>query len=827
LRRRHLLFLSLIFLLSTVLLFYSRTQQVYATTPETSTDWPMFHQNLNHTGCTSSTGPSINATLWVFSIGSIVHSSPAVSSGQVYIGSGDGNVYAFGYNYLIVRTSGVSSDNPVTVTRNSIAVGTASDSNPLMVVTSANSIIGVSDTVVWSNVNTRYKFMGWTGDATGTSTVNPVTVTLTGNSSCTANFKTQYLNSFSFKDYNGLAELYTTPTQVQALAPNRSLVKFTSYSNLWLDSGTWTIKQIRWQSNNIKPFVDPTYTLTSGGAWVINCQVYNVSFSTSFKDSAGTALYTLPSSFKLTFPNNTVSSSLDLGQNYLIQNGTTKWNSITWQGTELTPSTTFDATDGNPSVNCTVYSLTINPAFKDNTGSTLDVQPSSWTVQLPNGTSRTLSTLTTYNQTQGGNYSITSIIWQGKEVVPLVIPSTKLTASSVWNPSINCRLPTSVTIELSTISTYVGFKATITGNLTCNKAPLPRVTILLEYSVTGGKTWNTLTMATTRVDGGYLAEWVPSVTGDYIVRATWTGNSTYPMSSTTVNMAVTPTQERYVFSVSSNSTVSAFAFNSTGNELSFTVSGPSGTMGFVKVTIAKNLTYNIADLKVYLDNTKMEYTASSIDSSWLLYFTYSHTTHSVRISLGPQPSICFIATTTYGSELSPEVQFLREFRDNTVLATFTGSQFMEVFNGIYYSFSPTIASTISSSEAIRSMMKVILYPLMGILHLGVMSYSLFSFSPDLGIMVFCLVVISLMSIVYLVPWTLLFSFLKKKIIPARKIRIAGLIWSGSTVAILIAEILKSPLLMMASGGVFVLATSCLITLATVTVIMKRLNHKKF
>ena len=52
---------------------------------------------------------------------------------------------------------------------------------------------------------------------------------------------------------------------------------------------------------------------------------------------------------------------------------------------------------------------------------------------------------------------------------------------------------------------------------------------------------------------------------------------------------------------------------------------------------------------------------------------------------------CLIATATYGSELAPQVQQLRELRDNQLLNTESGTAFMGMFNDVYYSFSPTIA----------------------------------------------------------------------------------------------------------------------------------------
>ena len=43
----------------------------------------------------------------------------------------------------------------------------------------------------------------------------------------------------------------------------------------------------------------------------------------------------------------------------------------------------------------------------------------------------------------------------------------------------------------------------------------------------------------------------------------------------------------------------------------------------------------------------------------------------------PQPkSGCLIATAAFGSELSPQVQFLRNFRDNRILSTVSGSKLL-------------------------------------------------------------------------------------------------------------------------------------------------------
>jgi hypothetical protein len=73
-------------------------------------------------------------------------------------------------------------------------------------------------------------------------------------------------------------------------------------------------------------------------------------------------------------------------------------------------------------------------------------------------------------------------------------------------------------------------------------------------------------------------------------------------------------------------------------------------------------------------------------------------------------SACLIATATYGSELSPEVNTLRDFRDTVVLRSYLGSNFMQVFDAWYYSFSPQVAREIDSSNAAKQVFKIGLYP---------------------------------------------------------------------------------------------------------------------
>jgi len=78
---------------------------------------------------------------------------------------------------------------------------------------------------------------------------------------------------------------------------------------------------------------------------------------------------------------------------------------------------------------------------------------------------------------------------------------------------------------------------------------------------------------------------------------------------------------------------------------------------------------------------------------------------------------CLIATAAFGSEMAPQVQFLRELRDNTVLQTESGSAFMTGFNQFYYSFSPAIADYERENPAFKEAVKITLTPLLSSLTL--------------------------------------------------------------------------------------------------------------
>ena len=111
-----------------------------------------------------------------------------------------------------------------------------------------------------------------------------------------------------------------------------------------------------------------------------------------------------------------------------------------------------------------------------------------------------------------------------------------------------------------------------------------------------------------------------------------------------------------------------------------------------------------------------------------------------------------IATAAFGSELAPQVQFLREFRDKHIMSTTSGSSFMNVFNAWYYSFSPYVADYEREQPWMQQMVKGSIYPLLGILQISENAYS--SIDGEYGALMAGFVASSLIGATYFSPLVL-------------------------------------------------------------------------
>jgi uncharacterized protein YxeA len=214
---------------------------------------------------------------------------------------------------------------------------------------------------------------------------------------------------------------------------------------------------------------------------------------------------------------------------------------------------------------------------------------------------------------------------------PSPSPSPSPTPTPTPAPS---PLSTQISISVDSSSTAVGSAVNVNGRLLdSNGNPLNDKSVTLSYALMGSDSWVPIGSGTINSAGEYSIQWVNTASGTFTLKAEWNGNNEYLGTSATTTLSFLPYQNQQVFFVESNSTVTALAFNSTSSELSFTVNGPSETTGYVKITIAKTLVANAENIKVYVDGNQLNYDVTSNPDSWLLSFTYTHSTHNVMINL--------------------------------------------------------------------------------------------------------------------------------------------------------------------------------------------------
>jgi len=105
-------------------------------------------------------------------------------------------------------------------------------------------------------------------------------------------------------------------------------------------------------------------------------------------------------------------------------------------------------------------------------------------------------------------------------------------------------------------------------------------------------------------------------------------------------------------------------------------------------------------------------TEPSVSKNDLIFSIGDNTADNIEIKNTEEGGGCLIATAAFGSELSSQVQFLREIRDSTVLQTESGTSFMAGFNQFYYSFSPAIADYERENPTFKEAVKITLTPLL-------------------------------------------------------------------------------------------------------------------
>jgi len=174
-----------------------------------------------------------------------------------------------------------------------------------------------------------------------------------------------------------------------------------------------------------------------------------------------------------------------------------------------------------------------------------------------------------------------------------------------------------------------------------------------------------------------------------------------------------------------NFLVSSFTFSANEKMLKFNIETGLEKENIAELIVPRDLIDG--EFTVLLNNEETSYKLSSTAKTSVITIMFDgkgkHTLDIVAtkyLEIAPEkPSGggCLIATAAFGSEIAPQIQFLREIRDGKVMATQSGSAFMNGFNQFYYSFSPAVADYERENPTFKEAVKLTLTPLLASLTL--------------------------------------------------------------------------------------------------------------
>jgi hypothetical protein len=175
---------------------------------------------------------------------------------------------------------------------------------------------------------------------------------------------------------------------------------------------------------------------------------------------------------------------------------------------------------------------------------------------------------------------------------------------------------------------------------------------------------------------------------------------------------------------------------------------------------------------------------------------------------------CLVVTATYGSPMAAEVQLVRNFRDQSIIKSYSGSRFMPGFNAWYYSFSPQVSGYISDHPVVKPAMRVLLTPLIEIVFLSQWCYSMLSFSPELATFSALIAGGALYGLVYVFPVVFIGHAVAKrrgwKGADAVSMKPVLLVWAMIAVLLVAGTVFSLDLFTTVTSGLLVIVTIVLV-----------------
>jgi len=381
----------------------------------------------------------------------------------------------------------------------------------------------------------------------------------------------------------------------------------------------------------------------------------------------------------------------------------------------------------------------------------------------------------------------------------------RVLASAPAPPS---KKPASLSLTLSTQTVRVGDQVTISGKISPSLSG--EVSILISS--------DTLFEEAAKVDlkdGGYTYSLSTSKAGIYRIRASWPGNTEYsPAESMVLTLTVEKLSPKVSLSASKTSasvgetvklsgSISPFK---TPSDVVIVVSSPTETKEYKASSPDGRFEYNLK-----LDSKGTWRVKAKLPEDPTYIAAESSEVQITVEEVRAEEKKCIIATVAFGSEVAPEVNLLRSFRDGLILSTEAGRSFYVAFDTFYYSWSTPVASLMEANPALKPLTRAMIYPLLGILRLTAeATIPLFELNKELASITAGFIASSLIGAIYLTPTLLAFSVLARwrgrELKPSmRSLKLLWIIPIASLIIIYLGLILNCRQLLILSTSSYVLS----------------------
>ena len=321
----------------------------------------------------------------------------------------------------------------------------------------------------------------------------------------------------------------------------------------------------------------------------------------------------------------------------------------------------------------------------------------------------------------------------GNKIGKIIIPS------GPWTTTTTVGWISSVSTTTSSATTLTTAATTTTTNSTASTSSVNALFVSASY----GNYTTTLTDTVSILQTSTTSTWTKTTTSTSITTTTSTSTSVTTTTSTTLTTTT----------VTSTSTTTSSSTTTTTTTTSTTYTSTS-----YSPTITTPTTFSTTS--AYLTTTTTTTTPTVSLTSQVL--TITTTTTTAIVTTTPAARACIIASVAYGSELAPEVQFLREFRGAAVMSTFAGAQFMRVFNVFYYSFSPELAELTAGSPLLQAIVRTLIYPLLASLRLAAVVSQSYPQASQLMIVIAGVLTSGLVGVAYVSPVVILLRVFRRK-----------------------------------------------------------------